>query len=213
MDVIKQINELLTPEQKAKFKEFAAKFNVTPIVQGPPAQAPAPTPAPTPVQFGEGLLNDGVTVVKYNTPTLSEGSVITVVTPEGEVPAPEGEHTLQDGTVITVASENGQAVVKSVKKVEAPEMAAQVAQVQQAVASFSDKFSAFIAEKEEFTKKVSEQDSKITELETKLTQSNEQVKAFIQLFSEILETPSGNPTVTPPNKFVTKTKKLFSLAD
>lgn len=56
--------------------------------------------APTEV-FGEATLVDG-TIVKWDG-ELMEGTALIVVTPEGEVAAPDGTHELEDGTIIETA--------------------------------------------------------------------------------------------------------------
>ena len=60
-------------------------------------------------EFAEGVLADG-TIVKFD--KLEAGGMISVVTPEGEFPAPVGEHELEDGTIVVVAEEGVIAEVK-----------------------------------------------------------------------------------------------------
>ena len=71
------LNKMLTPEQKAELKAHVEKFNVAAPVTAPVVQEPVK-------MGGETKLVDG-TVVKYDTPTLAVGSVVTIVTPDGEV--------------------------------------------------------------------------------------------------------------------------------
>lgn len=60
------------------------------------------TPAVIELAEGEYKLADG-TIVKCA--SLEVGQPVTLVTAEGEVPAPEGNHTLEDGRVLTVDAE------------------------------------------------------------------------------------------------------------
>lgn len=208
MDV-KELNNAIPADLKVKIKDFLSKFNTVPPVAVPPV---APAPATAPVQMGEGKLNDGVTVIKYNTPTLQEGSVVTVVTPEGELAAPEGEHTLEDGTVITVAVENGVSTVTSVKTPEvtetvAPEMAATVQAVQNQVTGFSEQLKTFNSEKQEFASKIESQGKLIEAQKAEIESLKSNVSEFITLFASVLEIPSGNPTETPRNKFASSVDK------
>lgn len=85
-------NKLLTKEQKELFKSEFGEIPTLPVV---------PT---TPVAMTEAKLKDG-TVIKYDTPTLVEGtSIVMVVGQDGtELPAPVGDLELEDGTVITIA--------------------------------------------------------------------------------------------------------------
>lgn len=212
MDV-KELNNAIPADLKVKIKDFLSKFNTVPPVAVP---TPAPAPAPAPVQMGEGKLNDGVTVIKYNTPTLQEGSVVTVVTPEGELAAPEGEHTLEDGTVITVAVENGVSTVTSVKAPEveapeAPEMAATVQAVQNQVTGFSEQLKTFASEKQEFASKIEAQGKLIEAQKAEIESLKSNVSEFITLFASVLEIPSGNPTETPRNKFASSVDKKASI--
>jgi len=197
---IKELNNAIPADLKVKIKDFLSKFNTVapmPVVQA----APVTPVAPTPVQMGEGMLNDGVTVIKYNTPTLQEGSVVTVVTPEGD-------HTLQDGTVITVAVENGVSTVKSVKAPEvapaapaAPEMAATVQAVQNQVTGFSEQLKNFASEKQEFASKIESQGKLIEAQKAEIESLKSNVSEFITLFASVLEIPSAQPTEKPRNKF------------
>lgn len=54
---------------------------------------------PTPAQFGELTLVDG-TIIKYEGDAPTIGSALIVVTPEGEVPAPDGVHETDSGLLI-----------------------------------------------------------------------------------------------------------------
>lgn len=194
---IKELNKAIPSDLKVKIKDFLSKFDIapqTPVTQTPVAPVAPVTPAAT---FGESLLSDGVTVLKYNTPTLAESSVVTVITPEGEINAPEGDHTLQDGTVITVAVEGSSSVVKAVTPV-APVEAVKAAPSQDMqnvlaqVTGFSSQLENF-ASKDEMLKKFEAQETEIKELKNKVSE-------FVQLFVSVLEIPSANPIETPRNK-------------
>ena len=65
--------------------------------------------------FGEATLVDG-TIVKWDG-ELAEGSALLVVSPEGDVSAPDGVHEFEDGTVIETAG----GLVLSIKTVGAEE--------------------------------------------------------------------------------------------
>ena len=187
---IKELNQSIPSDLKVKIKNFLSKFDLVQPVAAPVAPvAVAPvTPAAT---FGEGLLADGVTVIKYSGDTLAEGSTVTVITPEGEMNAPEGEHTLQDGTVITVAVEGGVSIVKSVTPVAAVAPAA----------GFSSQLEKF-ASKEEMISKFEAQENEIKELKLKVSE-------FVHLFVSVLELPSAAPIEQPRNKF-DKTNKIIN---
>ena len=201
---IKELNQSIPSDLKVKIKNFLSKFDLVQPVAAPVAPvAVAPvTPAAT---FGEGLLADGVTVIKYSGDTLAEGSTVTVITPEGEMNAPEGEHTLQDGTVITVAVEGGVSVVKSVTPVVAPVEQVVPSQDMQnvlaQVTGFSSQLEKF-ASKEEMISKFEAQENEIKELKLKVSE-------FVHLFVSVLELPSAAPIEQPRNKF-DKTNKIIN---
>jgi hypothetical protein len=58
-------------------------------------------PAPVEVKFVDATLADG-TKVTAEGDAFVPGATLYVVTPEGNVTAPEGEHTLEDGTIVQV---------------------------------------------------------------------------------------------------------------
>lgn len=199
----KQFNELIPADLKSKFKQLISKFNPIPPVApvAPIAQAPV-----APIALQEAPLEDG-TVLKYDTPTLAAGSIVTVVGPEGEMPAPAGELKLQDGTVITVVSKDGSSVVESIVPVAAPPVqAAPVIQSQpgsqpsaiapllaQMRSEFDVKIKAEQAEKELFKKSLDQTKSEFETLKTNVSE-------FMHLFSEIMDTPSAKPIEVPKNK-------------
>ena len=82
-------------------------------------------------------LKDGG-MIKTDTETLEVGSMVLVSTPDGEMPAPTGEHTLADGRSIMV---DGEGKVTEIKESNAPtateemdeEAAEQVGEVRDAI--------------------------------------------------------------------------------
>lgn len=53
------------------------------------------------VTMEEAKLADGITIIKWDG-ELKEGTLVSVVSEEGEIPAPTGDHELQDGRKITI---------------------------------------------------------------------------------------------------------------
>lgn len=72
---------------------------------------------PVPAQFGELTLVDG-TIIKYEGDAPMEGAPLIVVTPEGEVPAPDGVHETDSGLLIS--TKDGVIVSIEEKEVENP---------------------------------------------------------------------------------------------
>ena len=68
------------------------------------------------VKLAQANLKDGAGVIEFEGDTPVAGSAISLVTPDGNVPAPVGEHHLEDGTMIIVTE---QGVIAEVKAMEA----------------------------------------------------------------------------------------------
>lgn len=192
-DDIKKIQDLIPADLQLKIKTMLQKFTAT----------PAPAPAPAPIQLAEGTLADG-TKVKSDTEKIEVGSTITVITPDGEMPAPVGEHVLQDGTIIKVGQGG-----KVTEIVTAPAPDANDMPMAQMRADFEAKINKFNAEKDALNAEVTDQKKEITELKTGMSD-------LAQMFSAFLETPMSNPKETPkgkpekPNpleKFINRDKK------
>jgi len=189
------VNKILSAEQKAELKGLFT-FN-TPI----PVIEPENTPVAEPVAMGEAKLMDG-TVVKYDTPELVIGSMITVVTPDGEFPAPVGEHTLEDGTVITV-DETGK-VIEIEAKEEIPEVVVEpIAPVAMAVTP---------EEKQAIMDEVIAMfEPRIKALEDAILVSQSASSELQNKFSEfgkLLDLPTNEPTKVVENKFQSKLNKI-----
>ena len=189
------VNKILSVEQKIELKELFT-FN-TPV----PVIAPENTPVAEPVVMGEAKLMDG-TVVKYDTPELVIGSMITVVTPDGEFPAPVGEHTLENGTVITV-DETGK-VIEIESKEETPEVVVEpIAPVVMAVTP---------EEKQAIMDEVIAMfEPRIKALEDAILVSQSASSELQNKFSEfgkLLDLPTNEPTKVIESKFQSKLNKI-----
>jgi len=66
--------------------------------------------------FGEIKTADGELTLSYEGDELAQGLAIFVVTPEGNVPAPDGEHALEGD--ITIVTADGK--IEAIKETEAP---------------------------------------------------------------------------------------------
>ena len=189
------VNKILSVEQKIELKELFTFNTPVPVIE------PENTPVAEPVAMGEAKLMDG-TVVKYDTPELVIGSMITVVTPDGEFPAPVGEHTLENGTVITV-DETGK-VIEIEAKEETPEVVVEpVAPVAMAVTP---------EEKQAIMDEVIAMfEPRIKALEDAILVSQSASSELQNKFSEfgkLLDLPTNEPTKVVENKFQSKLNKI-----
>lgn len=196
------------PDLKARLAKFFKTYFSLPIQ--PPAPPAPPAAAPPAVTLQEATLADG-TVLKYDTPSLAQGSVVTVVGPEGEMPCPEGEHKLQDGTTIKVVSKDGKSVVESVTPgTPAPaapaaqsaplDPAAQIAEINKILQGYKEQFTSQKAEKDALEKELKDQKDAFAALQKEVAENKKQQSEFLTLFNEILDLPSAAPIETPKNK-------------
>ena len=180
-------------------------------------------------KFKDVKLNDGTTIVSYDGDMPAQGMPLFVVTPEGRIPAPDGEHVTEDGTTIVVIG----GLIAEVKEaeVETEEGAAPVApaaveqsaaapkrviksQVEEHVFSleiegvepisvdFSFMFTAF-------NEKFAALEKENTELKAEFAKAAEFKTEVIKLVSEIGDQPAAEATEKEVNKF----KKKMSLKD
>lgn len=189
------VNKILSVEQKTELKELFT-FN-TPV----PVIAPENTPVAEPVVMGEAKLVDG-TIVKYDTPELVIGSMITVVTPDGEFPAPAGEHTLENGTVVTV-DETGKVIEIEVKE-ETPEVIVE-ASAPVAMAITPEEKQAIMDEV------IAMFEPRIKALEDAILVSqaaSSELQSKFSEFGKLLDLPTNEPTKVVESKFQNKLNKI-----
>lgn len=185
------LNDLLSPEQKATLKVELNALPQIPVV-APIAEAPA-----APATFGEGSLTDG-TVIKYDTEVLGVGSMVTVVTESGELPAPVGEHELANGDKITV--EEGGKVTAYTPKVEEV-IEAPMAQAP-ATNPLVDALKALMDGKFEAHAK------EVNDLKAVVAEQTKALQAFQSFFNTLVETPTGTPVVKE-EAFLGKRKQIL----
>jgi hypothetical protein len=145
-------------------------------------------------EFAEGVLTDG-TIVKFD--KLEVGGIISVVTEEGEVPAPVGEHELEDGTIIVV-SEPG--VISEIKMAEGEEIAVEieVEQSKEETFNYDDKF---LEISENFN-------HKMTEIENKVSALNDVTKKLIEFMEAFATIESAPESQAPKNIFLAQNKNV-----
>lgn len=190
------VNKILSAEQKAELKGLFTFNTPVPVVE------PENAPVAEPVIMGEAKLVDG-TIVKYDTPELVIGSMITVVTPDGEFPAPAGEHTLENGTVVTV-DETGKVIEIATKEEETPEVVVEAA-APVAMAVTPEEKQAIIDEV------VAMFEPRLKALEDAILVSqaaSSELKNKFSEFGKLLDLPTNEPTKVIENKFQSKLNKI-----
>jgi hypothetical protein len=178
-------------------------------------------------KFKDVKLNDGTTIVSYDGDMPAQGMPLFVVTPEGRIPAPDGEHVTEDGTTIVVIG----GLIAEVKEAEVEEPAAEgtptetpasapvesaaapkrviKSQVEEHVFSleiegvepisvdFSSMFTAF-------NEKFAALEKENTELKAEFAKAAEFKTEVIKLVSEIGDQPAAEATEKEVNKFKKK---------
>jgi len=147
-------------------------------------------------EFAEGVLADG-TIVKFD--KLEVGGVISIVTDEGEVPAPVGEHELEDGTMIVIVEAGIIAEVKAPEEETDVEVEVEVVEEMKSdVVNYDAKF-----------QEISEAfNSKMTEIETKVSSLNEVTKKLIEFMEAFATIESAPESQAPKNTFLAQSKNV-----
>ena len=135
------------------------------------------------VVFGEATLSDG-TPIKWEG-TLEVGTAIVVVTEEGDIPAPDGEHELADGTAI-VKTEGG-----LVTEIMEMEMVAEEAEPVEEVADLTEVMTELMKEVGE---KFNAYEIQLAEIKKDLDAKNEKI---VELSKQEIATPVQKVAKTP----------------
>jgi hypothetical protein len=135
--------------------------------------------------------------------TIEVGSAITIVTPEGEVPAPNGEHAIEGGKTITVAdgviTEIADTMVEAVEEEEVMSAEKIEALIQ----------SSLTTQANEFKKVTDALNATITELIESNKASFQAVVESLELMTEI-KVPAPEPKADPKNVYAQKKAQAFS---
>lgn len=99
--------------------------------------------APAPKSFGTIKTADGELELKYEGDELAQGLEVFVVTADGDVAAPDGEHALEGG--ITIVTKDGK--IEAIKETEAPAEEAEVV-VEEVAAAEEEKVEEALEEEE-----------------------------------------------------------------
>lgn len=122
----------------------------------------------------------GENIVRVEGEDFIVGADITVVTEEGVIPAPDGEHILEDGRKLTVSG-------GKITEIELPEnleeKVEEVVDVDMAEITDEEKEQ----EKESAMKKMAEAEKKIEEMEKKIMDMEEIVKEMVKAYGKVGE--------------------------
>jgi len=163
MNLNETINNILPSDLKAKLKSAFMQFGAEPVAV---AQE-------EPIKMAEIKLVDGNVVSVEG--EFVVGAKIYLVTPEGLVAAPNGEHTAEDGTVVTVMD----GVITEIEaKEEAPEVETATEQM---------------GEVDKLKTEMSEMAKELASLKSEFAKQTETVKLTLSAINKIVETPVTEP--------------------
>jgi hypothetical protein len=154
------------------------------------------------VEFAEGVLADG-TIVSFD--KLEVGGKLSVVTPDGEIPAPVGEHELEDGTIVVVLEEGVIAEIKA-PEMEAEEVVAETMaeEVDVEEAPMEDEPSVDVSA--EIAKLEEDLSLKIADLSAKVDMLNEVSAKLVEFLDNYAKQPMVAETQAPKNVFYAQNK-------
>jgi hypothetical protein len=157
------------------------------------------------VEFAEGVLADG-TIVSFD--KLEAGGKLSVVTTDGEIPAPIGEHKLEDGTIVVVLEEGVIAEIKAPEMEEEEVAAETMAEDAAEEVVMEDTPSMDVAL--EIAKLDEALSLKIADLSTKVDMLNEVSEKLVEFLETYAKQPMAAETQAPKNVFYAqnKTSKL-----
>ena len=153
-------------------------------------------------EFKEAKLADGVTIVTWDGELL--GADLMVISEEGKIPAPDGDHTLESGEMVTVAEGkviNIEPAKEEEEEVEI-ELAAEDAEVESEVESEDYDMKSVVSMLKECMTKIEMLEKKMgeTKMEEKVEEAmsaiNNHKDAFVQLVNlvdKIAKLPSEEP--------------------
>jgi hypothetical protein len=152
-------------------------------------------------EFKEAKLADGVTIVTWDGELL--GADLMVVSEEGKIPAPDGDHTLESGEIVTVA--DGKVINIEPAKEEEEEIEielAEDAEVEAEIESEDYDMKSVVSMLKECMTKIEMLEKKMgeTKMEEKVEEAmsaiNNHKEAFVQLVDlvdKIAKSPSEEP--------------------
>jgi hypothetical protein len=129
--------------------------------------------APAPKSFGTIKTADGELELKYEGEELAQGLEVFVVTADGDVAAPDGEHALEGG--ITIVTKDGK--IEAIKETEAPAEEAEVVVEEVAAAEHE----------EEKVEEALEEEAELAEHEEEEMQEDEAESIKETVIEEVIE--------------------------
>lgn len=147
-------------------------------------------------EFKEAKLADGVTIVTWEGEL--EGAELMIITEEGKIPAPDGNHTLESGEIVTVAEGKVVSIepAKEEVEVENPEVEVELAATEEYdMATINTMLKECMSKIEMLEKKMGEStiEKKVDEAMSAITSHKEAFTQLVELVDRIAKLPSEEP--------------------
>ncbi len=176
-DVKKTFKDLITEVKEEKFEDTPPSFTEVPLLDG--------------------------TVIKVT--KLEVGGEVIVVTPDGEVPAAEGELVLADNSILVIKKEGEKSLIAEIKPAEEMKKdepkdtsAAKFTEIEQKFASIEAKFS----------KENKDLKAELESVKLKLSQKSAQLKKTVEVLEAFASVPTAEPIKKPT--VVNKKDEMFN---
>jgi hypothetical protein len=144
-------------------------------------------------EFKEAKLADGVTIVTWEGEL--EGAELMIVSEEGKIPAPDGDHTLESGEVVTVA--DGKVISVTPKKEQEEEVEIELEEEKKDydMESMNTMLKECMAKIEMLEKKMGETkvEEKIEEAMSAISAQKEAFSSLVDVVDKIAKSPSDTP--------------------
>jgi len=144
-------------------------------------------------EFKEAKLADGVTIVTWEGEL--EGAELMVVSEEGKIPAPDGDHTLESGEVVTVADGKVTSVTEAKEQEEEVEIERADEKKDYDMESMNTMLKECMAKIEMLEKKMGEtkMEEKIEEAMSAISAQKEAFSSLVDVVDKIAKLPSDAP--------------------
>lgn len=153
------------------------------------------------ITMAEAVLKDG-TIVRYEG-ELAEGVAIMVVTPEGEMPAPDGEHELEDGTIISTSEGKVTAITPAEPSVE----------VEVEAGDYKKEMGVAMSKIDDLTQKIAALEKANEAQKSQISQLVKFCQQNIELVQQLADMPAAQPSPNPqPIAKLSKHEELMEKA-
>jgi hypothetical protein len=148
-------------------------------------------------EFKEAKLADGVTIVTWEGEL--EGAELMIVSEEGKIPAPDGDHTLESGEIVTVADGKVIAITpKKEEETEEEEVEIELGKEEKKeydMEAINTMLKECMAKIEVLEKKMGEvkMEEKIEEAMSAISAQKEAFTSLVEVVDKIAKSPSDSP--------------------